>query len=34
MELNKVFTGIIYYDICSHQKFFFEGKLIGLNEGS
>jgi len=22
MELNNVFTGIIYCDICSHQKFF------------
>ena len=32
MDLNNEFTGIIYYDICIHQKFF-EGKLIGLNEG-
>jgi len=22
MELNNVFTGIIYYDICIHQTFF------------
>jgi hypothetical protein len=32
MEINNAFTGIIYFDICIHQKLF-EGTLIGLNEG-